>query len=241
VCQSSREPALNVSTEVAASADTPQSTLNPGVSPLARKSVPSGESVGASFDTPYALRRGLSLVEILLVVAVMGILAAGIVTYSAPNLADELSNGAEIVLSDVERARNLAVSNNSKYKLTFNSDGTGYYLQHSGTNTSLNTLPSWPYKQRTDSSDRNTTLLAKLPGLDDVALHAAVQITSNQRQAVTDLEFSSLGNTVRTTVTEIWLSAGQGSAKRYLPITINPTTGLATIGAVTGTAPTIVN
>ena len=74
--------------------------------------------------------------EILFVVAILGIVTAAAVTLFQPNLTDELENAAQIVLSDAERARNLAVSNNSKYKLTFNTDGSGYYLTHSGTNTS---------------------------------------------------------------------------------------------------------
>lgn len=166
-------------------------------------------------------------------------MAAGAVTLFQPNLVDALENAAQIVSSDLERARNLAVSNNSQYKITFNADGSGYYLQHSGSNTSLNTLPSWPYKQRTDPSDRQTTLLKKLPGLDDVELIGIAQVVSSNRQKVSDVTFTSLGATSRTQATEVWLAAGVGDARRYLAVTVNATTGLANVGDVLGTAPTI--
>jgi prepilin-type N-terminal cleavage/methylation domain-containing protein len=184
-----------------------------------------------------ASSRGVTLVEILLVVAVLAVMAVGAMTLLQPGLTDELENAAQIVLADVERARNLAVANNSKYKLTFISDGSGYYLQHSGSNASLNTLPSWPYRQRTDPADRQTTLLRILPGLGDVdILGAAVQVASGVRSQVTDLEFTSLGATTRVQTTEIWLAAGRDSSRRYLAVAINPTTGLATIGELAGTA-----
>jgi hypothetical protein len=37
--------------------------------------------------------------------------------------------------------------------------------------------------------------------------------------------------------TVVWLTCGQGSAQRYLSISISPTTGLATIGDVVAQAP----
>lgn len=184
-----------------------------------------------------AKRPGVTLAEILLVVAVLALMAVGATALFQPGLTDELENAAQIVLADVERARNLAVANNSKYKLTFNSDGSGYYLQHSGSNASLNTLPSWPYKQRSDPADRQTTLLRILPGLGDVDVLGAVQVASGVRSQVTDLEFTSLGGTTRVQTTEIWLAAGSDSSRRYLAVAINPTTGLATIGDLGGAAP----
>jgi prepilin-type N-terminal cleavage/methylation domain-containing protein len=184
-------------------------------------------------------RRGVSLVEILFVVAILALVAVGTITYFQPSIADELENAAQIVLADVERARNLSVANNSKYKLTFLNDGSGYYLQHSGSSASLNTLPSWPYKQRTDSADKQTTLLKKLPGLGDVDLIGVVKVASSGRSRVSELEFTSAGATSTAEATEIWLAAGSGTSRRYLTVSINPTTGLADVGDLAGTAPTV--
>ena len=184
-------------------------------------------------------RAGVSLVEILFVVAVLALVAVGAVACFQPGIANELENAAQIVLADVERARNLSIANNSQYKLVFNSDGSGYYLQHHGSNTALNTLPSWPYKQASDSADKQTTLLKKLPGLSDVDLIGVVEVASSGRSRVTELEFTSTGATSHTEATEIWLAAGSGDARRYLTVTINPTTGLAGVGSIAGVAPTV--
>ena len=190
-------------------------------------------------SSPSHGRRGVSLVEILFVVSVLALVAVGAIAYFQPSVADELENAAQIVLADVERARNLSVANNSKYKLTFPQDGSGYYLQHSGSSTSLNTLPSWPYKQATDSADKQTTLLKNLPGLGDVDLIGVVKVSSSGRSRVSELEFTSAGATSSAESTEIWLAAGNGDSRRYLTVTINPTTGLANVGDLAGAAPTV--
>lgn len=189
--------------------------------------------------TRVALHRGVSLVEILFVVAILGIVAVGAVTLFEPDLVNELENAADVVVADVERARNLAVANNSQYKFTFNTDGSGYFFKHSGTNTALNTLPASPYSQRSDAADRQTTLLKELPGLRNVDLIGAVQVAGSVREQVADLEFSSAGATSRSQATEIWLAAGSGTSRRYRVVTVNPTTGLANVGAIAGALPTI--
>jgi Tfp pilus assembly protein FimT len=181
----------------------------------------------------------LSLIEVLFAVAVLALVAVGAIAYFQPGLTDQLENAAQIVLADVERARNLSVANNSKYKLTFYDDGSGYDLQHTGSNTSLNTLPSWPYKQGTDSATQQTTLLKKLPGLGDVDLIGVVTVDSSGRTRVKELEFTSVGATSNGTAIEIWLAAGEGDARRYLTVAINATTGLAGVGDIAGTAPTV--
>lgn len=184
-------------------------------------------------------RHGVSLIEILFVVAILALVAVGAVAYFQPSLTDELENAAQIVLADVERARNLAVANNSKYKLVFNSDGSGYYLQHSGSNTALNTLPSWPYKQAGESADKQSTLLKKLPGLRDVDVIGVVKVATSGRTRISEFEFTPAGAMGHTEATEIWLAAGSGDSRRYLTVTVNATTGLAGMGDFAAVAPTV--
>jgi len=191
-------------------------------------------------DKPTQCRkapRGLSLVEILLVVAILGLVAGATIPLFQPSLASELESAARVVSADFQRARQLAVANNSKYKLVFASDGSGYYLRHSGANASLNSLPSWPYRQASDPADRQTTLLTRLPGLADIDLIGAVRIVSSTREPVDDIEFDPNGATTRAEVTEIWLAAGNGAARRYVPITVNPVTGMTEIGEIAATVP----
>lgn len=179
-------------------------------------------------------RKGLSLIEILLVVTILGIVAAAVIPSLEPSLTDQLENAAVIVVGDLEYARNLAVANNSKYQLSFASSQS-YYLAHSGGNP----LPSSAYRQPTDSPDRQTTIFSRLPGLRDVRIVGACLVNSSSRTKVTNVEFNKQGATApdRMEVSEVWLAAGQRTAARYLPIRVNPVTGLAQVGAITGQAP----
>jgi hypothetical protein len=165
------------------------------------------------------------------VVSILLLVAAAAIPMFQGGLVDQLENAAQIVLADSQRARQLAIANNSKYKLVF-SDARSYYLQHSGTNAALNTLPSWPYAQSSDPATRQTTILDKLPGLTDVDIVGAVQVVDATRQSINELEFTALGATSRAHPTEVWIAAGQGAARRYLSIVVNPVTGLAEVGAV---------
>jgi hypothetical protein len=171
-----------------------------------------------------------------MVVSILLLVAAAAVPMFQAGLVDQLENAAQVVVADIERARQLSIANNSKYKLVF-SGPPGYYLQHSGANAALNALPSWPYAQATDSATRQTTILDKLPGLTDAEIMGAVQVVDATRQVVDELEFTALGATSRAHPTEVWIAAGQGSARRYLSIVVNPVTGLAEVGDVQAQSP----
>ena len=54
---------------------------------------------------------------------------------------------------------------------------------------------------------------------------------------VDDLEFGPLGETTRSSPTTIWLAAGSGPHTRYLPVTVDPVTGLAEVGDFTAKGP----
>ena len=56
-------------------------------------------------------------------------------------------------------------------------------------------------------------------------------------RSVTTVEFGPYGATTRSDTTVVWLTAGVGSGRRYISISVNPVTGLSTVGAFTGTAP----
>ena len=54
---------------------------------------------------------------------------------------------------------------------------------------------------------------------------------------VRDIEFGPLGETTRSGTTMIWLVAGSEPKARYVTVSVNPVTGLATMGAYTATTP----
>jgi hypothetical protein len=47
-----------------------------------------------------------------------------------------------------------------------------------------------------------------------------------------------MGATTQTQPTVVWLSAATGAAARYISVSINPATGLATVGGFQAAAPT---
>jgi hypothetical protein len=78
--------------------------------------------------------------------------------------------------------------------------------------------------------------LAELP-TGSVELYA-VLVRGPSVTRTTTLEFNPLGNTTSTASTEIWLRTGSPDAK-YVAVSVHPTTGLAAIGAMTGTGPSL--
>ena len=181
--------------------------------------------------------RGFSLIELLIVVSIMGILAGLVLTSFSPSVQDQLLGAAQIVAADVSFARDLAVTNASTYKITFDIDNDRYVLEHSGTNPTLDTLPDTPFRNPSDPPDQQITDLLSLPfGGGTIELIAALDLTPSPI-AVTDVEFGELGESTRPFETQIWLASGQDEARRYISVLIHPVTGLATIGELQTQAP----
>lgn len=201
---------------------------------------PRDASAGAIAVTTGTARFGFSLIEMLLVVAIVGIMAAMISPYANSSAADRLVDAGYVVAADLQYARQLAVSNSSKYKLTFAANASIYSLTHSGTNTSLNTLPSPAFRASSDTATSKNTDFIEMPGLESVRIYNVYQRATAARTATTAVEFDSLGATTSTLTTEVWLVANTGSEQRYLSISVHPATGLADVGTVTGTPPSLV-
>jgi prepilin-type N-terminal cleavage/methylation domain-containing protein len=181
--------------------------------------------------------RGLTLIELLITVAVISIVAAMLIPQLGGHVPDQLSSVAQIVASDLEYARSLAVINNSKYLVTFEPAQNRYYLRHSGSNTLLNVLPTSPFRQSDDPPDQQTSDLTRLPLAHPVVELLKATSGSGVVSAAADVEFTSLGGTTRSAATTVWLRCGDGADARYISVEINPATGLIEIGPLLKTLP----
>jgi prepilin-type N-terminal cleavage/methylation domain-containing protein len=184
-----------------------------------------------------AAQSGFSLLELMIVVALMAMVAGVILPSTNPSLRDQLESAAEVISGDVAFARSLAVANDTSYRITFDISRNQYTILHSGTNPAFDNLPRSAFALPGDPKSQHIVRLAKLPSLGSSARLHAVRALSTSPQAVTDVEFGPFGETTRPEETQIWLSAGSGTALRYLSVRINPVTGLTWIENFRATDP----
>jgi prepilin-type N-terminal cleavage/methylation domain-containing protein len=185
---------------------------------------------------PSCARHAFSLVELLIVVSLMGILAALALPSINPGTREELQATAQVVAGDLAYARSLAVANNSSYRVRFELNRNRYILEHSGSNPALNSLPEAPFRSPSDPAHQHIFELADLPHLAGQNVRLLAVATPGGAR-LTEVEFRSMGETSQAAETIVWLAAGSGSETRYIPIHINPVTGLATLGEYTASGP----
>jgi prepilin-type N-terminal cleavage/methylation domain-containing protein len=187
-----------------------------------------------------AARRGLTLIELLLTIAVLGILAAAVIPQLTSDLPQRLDAAAQVVAADLDYARALAVANNSTYQTTFQPPQNSYHLRHSGPNPLLHTLPRSPFRQNDDPPDQQTTDLSDLPLPDPGVRLVGVFVMQGAGQAATSVEFTALGDTTSKYETVVWLACGQGASQRFISVHVNPITGLTEIGPLQAALPAAV-
>lgn len=187
-------------------------------------------------DSPPT-RDGFSLIELLIVIVIMGILARLAIVAFSSTATEQLDAVAQVVASDLNYARSLAIGHNSRYRVEFDVANNRLILRHTGTDAALNNLPSSPFRDPSDPADQQITRLAELPvGGSSVRLLGA-QTDSVSPQAVSSIEFGPYGETTQPVNTLVWLTTGAGDAQRYQAVHVSYVTGLTTLGQVQGNAP----
>ena len=179
-----------------------------------------------------------TLVELLIVILVIAVMAAVVIPRGDPLGQEQLLAAGEAVVGDLAYARSLAVANDSRYRITFDLPGNRYALEHSGSDSSLNTLPVTAWRRSEDASTQQVTDLDELPRIGSPPRLLAVGAYTNQTATpISALEFGPLGQLTQGNDVVIWLSISAGGAEGYLPLAINATTGLTTVGQYSGYGP----
>ena len=182
-------------------------------------------------------RSAYTLIELLMVVAILAIISAALIPIASNGISEQLEAGARVLATDLDYARTLAVTHESKYRTAFDASAHAWTLTHSGTDASLASLPASPFHVSQEPATQRTTNLRSLPGANVQLSVYSVYAAGASPTAVGDVEFGPLGATTRSEETVIWLSGGVGAATRYVDVRVNPVTGLATVGSFQATAP----
>lgn len=190
---------------------------------------------------PTAIRRrrtGYTLVELMMTVAVLAIVAAMAIPSFEPDVAAQLDAFADVVAADFARIRQLAIANNSTYRITFEAAQNRYYYEHSGTNSALTNLPPTIYRHASNTAAKQYVSLDDLPRLGPAVTLTTVLAMSSSPTTVTTLEFGSLGATTQAADTVVWLKSGSNDNLRYINVRVNAVTGLATPSRIDAVGPT---
>jgi len=182
------------------------------------------------------LQHGFSLLELLIVVMLIAILAALVIPNGSTDIPTQLEEAGLIVASDLNYCQSLAVTFNSTYRVRFDNDGDRYYLEHTGSDASLDTLPRQAMHDAT-SPTQHTVRLSEQPRLGSDVLVAAVRAMGSSPSDVSEIEFGPLGETTLAVEHVVWLTAGSGDSQRYLPVSVDPVTGHCEIGDIQRSSP----
>ena len=173
----------------------------------------------------------------LITIAILGILAATVIPQFSASAPDQVLGAAQILVADLDYARALAIANGTRYELKFEPAQNRYILTHSGTNSNFDRLPENPFRKPSADRKQFVVALDDFPQFGTSVKIVSVHTAETSSKLVGTLEFDSLGQTTREQPTLIWLSSTAGAESLFLPVEVNPVTGLAAIGEFTRQAP----
>lgn len=182
-------------------------------------------------------RSAFTLIEFVIVILLMAIAVGLVIPSAAPQTEQQLRAAAHLVAAEVELARDLAITYNSKYKLVLDTKDNRVVLTHVGENSALNQLPRELVNNTTSDATHRITDLSQVPGLWNqvrIAACAEFGVTIAPNNAIV---FEPTGATNNGKSFLIWLKAGQSEWTRYVTVIFDQSTGQVSIGTMSGVAP----
>jgi prepilin-type N-terminal cleavage/methylation domain-containing protein len=187
-------------------------------------------------SSPRSRIAGFTLLELLLVLLVVAIVASTAINATSVDATTAITSVAQQVSADLAYCRSLAIVHGSRYEIEFVVAENRYTIRHSGPEAGLHILPPSPFRRSDDPADEHRVFLSDIPSLGtEVLLRDVVNVTTGASASA--IEFGPLGETTSSQPMRIWLVAGASSQPVYLPIDIDPTTGLGMIGSMQYTPP----
>lgn len=175
-----------------------------------------------------------TLLEVLLVLTIVGILLAVAIPRSEPATIEQLNAAARIAAGELQLARSLAVANNSSYRVEFDVARNRMVLRHSGTNTALNILPRSPFQSDAEPPTSRSLVFSELPNVSAAVRLIGAVTQGSSVLAVDFVEFGPLGQTTAAAPTIVYLGIMTADRPRYIAISVQPITGLTSVGSITG-------
>ncbi len=185
---------------------------------------------------PAAGRSAFTLIELAVVVVLLAIVASILIQRTDTSVAERLEAAGAVVASDLAYVRGLAVAHGATYEITWNSARDTYQVDRiAGTGMRVAVPP--PVFLSSPDPNRFIEELGALPS--GPCELVGVETVTAPRQTLSSLQFGPTGVVDPPQAIRIWLAAGQGSSRLYLPVTISHPTGVASVGEVTRNQPTL--
>lgn len=183
-------------------------------------------------------RVGLSLVEVLIVIALLGVVLGVALPALQPQTADQVLAAAQRLVADLDYVRQLAITNNTTYAVLFDPAKNEYRIEHSGAATAWHVLPTTVHFTSLAGSAGRTQWV--VPVGQPLTSGISVELREARREAsgssLDRLDFQPLGHIEPGERVVVWLAGGAVPQRRYVPVYVERT-GFVWAGDLSVTAP----
>jgi prepilin-type N-terminal cleavage/methylation domain-containing protein len=181
--------------------------------------------------------RGFSLIEILVVVAILAALAGLAVTFTEPSPAARLQLTADMLAADLERVQELALSRGSPHRATFEGAERRFIVKHVGSNSVFNNLPKYMQTRQSEARTQATYAFDERSAYGKYVTIAAFEPASIYVNDEFPVQFAADGSLADGRTATIWLRSMDNGRTMFLPVRIYAVTGVVSVGTTVDMLP----